>query len=292
MAGLNDLPAHWDRDRLDRVEAWMTTLRDRLVASYQALEDGLPDGAPASELPAARFEAKRWTREGGGGGTMTVMRGGRVFEKAGVNVSAVHGEFSERFRARIPGAEDDPRFWACGVSIVVHPRSPHVPFVHANTRHIVTTRGWFGGGADMTPVFPDPEDTAAFHGALKAACDKHDPAFYPEMKAACDAYFYLPHRDEPRGIGGIFYDGHDTGDWEADFSFTKDVGTAFLEVYPPIVRKHWERAWSAEDRHAQLVKRGRYVEFNLLHDRGTRFGLETGGNIEAIFMSLPPLAAW
>lgn len=269
-----------------RVVYWFEELRDRLVAAFEAIEADGP-----GESPAGRFVRQPWTRPGGGGGVMAVLRG-RVLEKAGVNVSVVEGEFSDEVRERIPGAAEDPRFWAAGISVVVHPRSPLVPAAHMNTRMIVTTKRWFGGGADLTPVFPDAEDTAAFHAALRAACDGADPGYYPRFKAWCDDYFFLPHRGEPRGVGGIFFDDLATADIEADFAFVRAVGLAFLDAYPRIVRRHMSVPWSAEQRRAQLIKRGRYVEFNLLWDRGTRFGIETAGNPDAVLMSMPPEAAW
>jgi coproporphyrinogen III oxidase len=222
---------------------------------------------------------------------MAILRGD-VLEKAGVNVSTVEGELSPAFRSRIPGAADDPRFWASGISVVVHPRSPWVPAAHMNTRMIVTTKAWFGGGADLTPVFPRDDDTALFHGALSRACDERDPDFYRRFKAWCDEYFYLPHRGERRGVGGIFFDDLMSDEPERDFAFVQAVGRAFLDVYPRLIRRRAAEPWGEAERRAQLIKRSRYVEFNLLYDRGTRFGIETGGNPDAVLMSLPPLAAW
>ena len=281
-----------------KAAAWFEKLRDDLCATLEAIEDNVEGPNVSSQGEPGRFEPKAWKRAAsedaeshGGGGVMSMLRG-RVFEKAGVNVSTVFGAFSEEFRERIPGAADDPRFWASGISVVIHPRSPLVPAAHMNTRMIVTTKGWFGGGSDLTPVFAEEEETARFHKAYKEACDAHDPAYYPKFKQWCDEYFFLPHRNEPRGAGGIFYDNVNTGDWEADFALTQDVGRAFLHTYPVIARAKMDLAWSDEQRQAQRVKRGRYVEFNLLYDRGTIFGLKTNGNTEAVLMSLPPDTAW
>jgi coproporphyrinogen III oxidase len=275
-------------ERQDSARQWFETLRDRICAAFEAIE--------ADAGSAARFEKKAWKRpsEDGadaGGGVMSILHG-RVFEKAGVNVSTVYGTFAPEFAKTIPGAATDPRFWASGISLVAHMVNPHVPAAHMNTRHIVTTKAWFGGGADLTPVVPDPQDTVDFHAALKRACDEFDQSHYPRFKRWCDEYFYLPHRNEPRGVGGIFYDGLETGDWERDFAFTRAVGLAFLEVYPQIIRRRMDMSWTEADRARLLERRGRYVEFNLLYDRGTQFGLKTGGNPEAILMSLPPEARW
>jgi coproporphyrinogen III oxidase len=277
-------------ERQHDAAAWFAELRDRICATFERLEHDYA-GADTDALAPGAFGRRQWERPGGGGGTMAVMKG-RVFEKVGVNISVVSGIFSPEFRNEIPGAAEDGRFWASGISVVAHMRSPLVPAVHMNTRHIVTGKAWFGGGADITPIYPDQPAAEQFHVALAAACDAYEPETYARFKKWCDEYFYLPHRGEARGVGGIFFDYLDSGDWARDFAFVRSVGETFLAVFPAIVRERMNRPWTAEQRQHQLIRRGRYVEFNLLYDRGTRFGLKTGGDVEAILMSLPPEAAW
>jgi coproporphyrinogen III oxidase len=280
--------------RNTRARAWFDTLRDRITAEFERLEDEAP--AELYPGPPGRFELKPWVRDAGGGGVMGFLRG-RFFEKCGVHVSQVHGTFTPEMAAAMPGADADPRFTATGISLIAHMVNPRVPAVHMNTRFLATTRSWFGGGADLTPTVdeqrsPAADDALLFHASLRQACDRHDPDWYAAYKARCDEYFFLPHRDEPRGVGGIFYDHHDSGDWDRDFAFTRDVGEALLDAYPKIARHRMDEPWTDQDRQEQLVWRGRYVEFNLLYDRGTMFGLKTGGNIESILSSMPPLVSW
>ena len=271
-------------NRKNLANNWFRKLRDEICSEFEKIEKdyGL----------SAKFTQKKWDRDGGGGGEMSIMRGS-IFEKVGVNISTVYGEFFEKFAKEIPGCEDgDNKFWASGISLVAHMNSPYIPAAHFNTRMIVTTKQWFGGGGDLTPTFQNDQDTEIFHNHLRAACDKFDENYYTEFKKNCDEYFYLPHRNEPRGVGGIFYDYLNSGDWQKDFEFTKEVGVQFKEAFLNIIKKNIAIKWTKKEKSAQLDKRGRYVEFNLLYDRGTKFGLMTNGNTEAILMSLPPVATW
>ena len=277
-----------------KAAAWFRELRDRITTAFEGLEDQGP-----GDTPPGRFEVTPTERaENGGGGIMSVMRGGRVFEKVGVNWSEVHGTLAPRAQAAmaargVPGMDQDARFWASGISLVAHMQNPHAPAVHMNTRMFWTPHAWwFGGGSDLNPCIEYPADTAHFHATLESACNAHDPDYYGRFKAWADEYFFVPHRGRARGVGGIFFDDLNSGDWEADFAFTQAVGLAFLDVYPRLVLRHRDQPWTDDDRRHQLTRRGRYVEFNLLHDRGTQFGLKTGGNVDAILMSMPPEARW
>ncbi|MEO1017542.1 MAG: oxygen-dependent coproporphyrinogen oxidase [Pseudomonadota bacterium] len=276
-------------EQKDTAQTWFMHLRDLICAEFEAIEREARNPRQRERDPG-HFEQTSWDRPGGGGGVMSVLRG-RVFEKVGVNFSCVSGEFSEKFRGQIPGAEEDPRFWASGISLVAHPCSPYVPPVHMNTRHIRTSKTWFGGAADLNPIFIDNRDTREFHDQFRHTCDRFAIDAYDRFSQWADDYFYIPHREEARGVGGIFFD-YLEDEFEQDFEFVRDVGRTFLATYPPLVRRHMNRSWSAEARRFQMYRRGRYAEFNMIYDRGTKFGLMTGGNAEAILMSLPPITAW
>ncbi|NOX39173.1 MAG: oxygen-dependent coproporphyrinogen oxidase [Alphaproteobacteria bacterium] len=297
------MPNPSQEDQKQRASAWFRDLRDQIVAAFEALEDSQTTGTFAGQ-PAGRFEVSTTVRDAGegvdaGGGLMSVMRGGRVFEKVGVNVSTVYGTLGARAvaamaaRKGLEGMADDPRFWASGVSLVAHMQNPHTPSIHLNTRMFWTPHGqWFGGGTDLNPCLEYPEDTADFHRVLQEYCDPHGGALYGRFKDWADEYFYVPHRGRARGVGGIFFDDYNTGGWEADFAFTQDVGRAFLPAFLPITNRRRDMAWGEEDKDKQLIHRGLYAEYNLVYDRGTKFGLETGHDANAVLMSLPPMVKW
>lgn len=268
---------------------WFENLRNQICQEFEKIE---LEFSSKKNLPnKGNFTRKKWLRDGGGGGEMSLMHG-NVFEKVGVNISTVFGKFSDEFKDQIPGAQNDPNFWASGISLVAHMSSPLVPAIHMNTRFICTTKNWFGGGIDLNPAIPQSQETKDFHDKLKATCDRHDKSYYAKFSAECEKYFFIKHRGEARGVGGIFFDYLNSGNFQNDFNFTQDVGKCFLEIFPQLVRNKMLQEWGEKEKEIQLIKRGRYAEFNLIYDRGTKFGLMTGGNPEAILMSLPPIAKW